>query len=101
MADILARHQVLKRQADEDLLAGKPSTSVGIFEVTPQSANVYAAVEQNEQLEDQKQCFVEIKIFDVLFNRRVCSLVYLCDVTSMYDTYGQPRRNSRSASESY
>lgn len=84
MSEIVARHQVRKKQANYDLLTLEPIMAAGIFEV--EAHNSYQVSEGNVGYEDDNTNLVrtvQIKILDVLFNNQVCSLVYMRDITSL------------------
>ncbi len=101
MAEILTRHEVRKRQADGELLASKLSTTVGLFQVKP--SNSYLLSEgtslEADNEEESKYRTVQIKILDVLFNDRVCSLIYMHDTTNLikWDQVSKHKLDTRAA----
>lgn len=90
MVEIVTRHQIRKWQAGDDPLACATSTNAGIFEVTAaENANPYSSRENDAEDVEKPRQFVEIKIFDVLYQKRVCNLIYLRDITKDYGLYHQ------------
>ena len=85
MAEMLTRHEVRKKRADCEALQSKPSTTVGLFQV--KASNSYLLSEgtslEADNEEDSKYRTVQIKILDVLFNDRLCSLIYMHDTTNL------------------
>ena len=85
MAEILTRHAVRKQRADGELLASKPRTTVGLFQVKPLNSYLLSEGTSLDAENDEEGQYrtVQIKILDVLFNDRVCSLLYMHDTTNL------------------
>ena len=82
LSEIVLRHQALKSQ-QHDM---KFKRTVGRFSV--ERPNKYAALETDEAenlsgVVDQSKRIVEVKVFDVLHNLKVCNLVYMRDITKL------------------
>ena len=79
LREIVMRHQAMT--------ATRFKRTVGRFKV--ERPNKYAALETDENDVDEEdgdrmnQRIVDVKVFDVLFNHRVCNLVYIRDITAL------------------
>ncbi len=84
MEEIVTRHQVRKQQANFDPFQTQPSTNVGLFTVTSANTYMYSEGDNSDESNEQSQeRTVQIRIHDVLFSNRVCSLVYMHDTTNL------------------
>ena len=66
----------------DDFLPQQASTLAGYF--TIKASNAYMASEGNTDDDDDKVRTVQIKIIDVLYNNKLCNLVYMRDTTSLF-----------------
>lgn len=84
LSEIVARHQVRKQLATDrdDLLSQQSSTLAGYF--TIKASNAYTSSEGNSTDDDDQMRTVQIKIIDVLYNNKLCNLVYMRDTTSLF-----------------
>ena len=70
-------------EADQDdFLPQQASTLAGYFSI--KASNAYMASDGNSDDADDKVRTVQIKIIDVLYNNKLCNLVYMRDTTSLF-----------------